>query len=256
MKFKVLKMNALAEALDKVKIKEPVDLSSNEWKKWEEEQKKTRPIIYFCQLVVWQKIKDIFEDIHSKFWRDPIYAIKYRTTHKYNILHTGLESAYYDLDTRILHGLFNELVNFVECEKAWLSVVWGKENGKRGLFEKFRSPELGVQYLQWEIDLELEGDEHKMQSESSKEVLALYKWWKEVYLKRPDAIDASGWSAYCDMLHEQGHDILGDHNNRTEEDKEKSRVMIEKLHEIEEAYAKEEEEMLIRLIKIRRTLWT
>jgi len=150
--------------------------------------------------------------------------------------------------------LFNELVNFVECEKAWVNVVWGKEPGKRGLFERFRSPELGVQYLQWEIDLE--GDENKANAEIAKETLALYKWWKEVYLNRPDPMDASGWSAYYDMRREQGDDLLDDHNNRSEEDQQKSRMAIESLHEIEEAYAREEEEMLIRLIKIRRYLWT
>lgn len=254
MKFKVLKMNALTEALDKVKIKEPVALPWNEWKKWEEEQKKTRPIMYFCQLVVWQKIKDTCENIHRKFWHDPIYEIKYRTTHKYNVLDTGLIPSYYDLDTRILHGLFNELVNFVECEKAWMNVVWGKEPGKRGLFERFRSPELGVQYLQWEIDLG--GDENKANAEIAKETLALYKWWKEVYPTRPDPMDASGWSAYYDMRREQDHDLLDDHNNRSEEDQQKDKMAIERLHEIEEAYAREEEEMLIRLIKIRRYLWT
>ena len=212
MRIKIRKMNALSKALEKVKIKEPVALPFGEWKKWREEQKKTRPIMYFCQLVVWQKIKSICEDIHRKFWHDPIYAIKYRTTHKYNVLDTGLEPSYYDLDTRILHGLFNELVNFVECEKAWINVVWGKEPGKRGLFERFRSPELGVQYLQSEIDLE--GDENKTNAEIAKETLALYKWWKEVYLTRPDPMDASGWSAYCDMRYEQGYDLFDDYNNR------------------------------------------
>jgi hypothetical protein len=250
-------MNALAEALDKVKIKEPFALPWGEWKKWEQEQKKNRPIMYFCQLVVWQKIKDTCEDIRRKFWQDPIYAIKYRTTHKFNVLDTGLKPDYYNLDTRILHGLFNELVNFVECEKAWMNVVWGKEPGKRGLFERFRSPELGVQYLQWEIDLQ--GDENKankVNAEIAKETLALYKWWKEVYLTRPDPMDKSGWSTYCDLRREQGHDILEHHNNRSEDEKQKAQMMIRNLHEIEEAYASEEEEMLLRLIKIRRHLWT
>jgi hypothetical protein len=69
-------------------------------------------------------------------------------------------------------------------------------------------------------------------------------------------MDASGWSAYCDMRREQGYDVLYDHNNRSEEDQQKDKMAIERLHEIEEAYAREEEEMLIRLIKIRRYLWT
>lgn len=213
--------------------------------------------MYFFQFVVWGEIKNFCEDIIRKFWHDPIYAIKYRTSHKYNILHTGLEPGCYDLDHRILHGVFNELVNFVECEKAYMNVIWSDNPDfhKRGLFKKFRSPEMGVQYLQWEIDLE--GDENKSQSESAKEILALYKWWKEVYLNRPDPLDASGWLAYCHNRHEQGYDIFKDFfNNRTEEQKEESRIALQSFREMEEAYAKEEEEMLIRLIKIRKNLWT
>lgn len=247
-------MNALTEALDKIKIKEPVALPLGEWNKWEEDQKKNRPIMYFCQFVVWQKIEDICGNIKRKFWYDPIYEIKYRTTHKYNVLQTGLKPAYYDLDTRILHGLFNELVNFVECEKAWMNVVWGKKSKNRRLFKRFRSPELGIDYLQWEIDLN--GEENKSQSEIAKEILALYKWWKEIYLTRPDPLDASGWSAYCDMHYANDDKIFNDSIEPTEETIKIGDVAFHKLHEIEDNYDKENEEMLIRLIKIRKHLWT
>ena len=38
--------------------------------------------------------------------------------------------------------------------------------------------------------------------------------------------------------------------------KEFGRIALDKTHEIEEAYEREDEEMMIRLIKVRKALWT
>lgn len=249
----MLKINALTKALEKVKIKAPEALPLEEWETWRQEQKKAHPVIYFLQYTVWDKIVSLYEDAFRILWIDPIYAIKYRTTHKYNILDTGLKPGYYDFDTRIINGLFNELVNFVECEKAWMNVVWGKNSGKRGLFGKFRSRELGIDYLQWEISLKddpngIHGEE---QSNAAKEILELYKWWTEVYLKRPDPMNVSGWSEYCNT-----HKEALFRKNRSDEEKEIEKSLLNKIDEIEVAYLKEDEEMLIRLIKVRKSLWT
>lgn len=247
--MKMMKMkNKLTQALDWLRMKEPKNLSYNQLVSWEKEQKDKRPIMYCIKYTIMSEIYDyIF--MRKSIMRDIVRAIKYRTTYKYNILHTGLKPDYYDLDTRILHGVFNQLVDFVECEKAWLNVVWRKDASKQSLFKKFRSPENGIEYLQWEIDTaDVEG-----QKEGAEEILALYKWWKEIYLTRQDASDASGWSAYCDVRHSQGYD---DHEVRTEEQKAEVQSILTRLFEIERAYRQEEEDMLIRLIKIRKYLWT
>ncbi len=68
-------------------------------------------------------------------------------------------------------------------------------------------------------------------------------------------MDASGWSAYCDMRREKGYHLL-DMEDKSEEEKEMSNTAHSKLREIEAAYEKEDEDMMIRLIKIRESLWT
>jgi len=195
-------------------------------------------------------VKDSIHDLWTSFvyncWTTPIYAIKYRTTHRYNILHTGLKPDYHDLDRRILHGIFNELVNYVECDKAWLNVVFGDNKGKRGLFERYRSAEQGIEYLNWEIALE--EDYNKSQSEVAKETLALYKWWKEVYLTRKDIDEESGLNEYYSRFPQRDWCSL--------KLDEEYKALIDKSRQIEMDRDIEETEMLIRLINIRKSLWT
>jgi hypothetical protein len=92
------------------------------------------------------------------------------------------------------------------------------------------------------------------QAIKAEEILALYKWWTEVYPNRPDPHDASGWSEYCDRKREQGGHFLAE--TKDPELRAFGDKALERTREIEEAYEKEDEEMLIRLIKIRNSLWT
>jgi hypothetical protein len=68
-------------------------------------------------------------------------------------------------------------------------------------------------------------------------------------------MDASGWSAYCELRIKNGNDFL-DFEDKTPEEAEMSRAALDKSTEIETAYNTEDEEMMIRLIKIRQGLWT
>jgi hypothetical protein len=96
------------------------------------------------------------------------------------------------------------------------------------------------------------------QAEKALEILALYKWWTEVYPNRPDPHDASGWTEYCDRKREE-HGETGLSFMKESANPELRALgdrALMKTREIEEAYEKEDEEMLIRLIKIRNSLWT
>ena len=46
------------------------------------------------------------------------------------------------------------------------------------------------------------------------------------------------------------------HDNETKEIRKMADVALKKLRKIEEAYEKEDEAMMVRLIKIRNSLWT
>jgi hypothetical protein len=129
-------------------------------------------------------------------------------------------------------------------------------------FRTWRCPEAGIGHLKWAATLtneefikEGETPEPTYQAKAAKEILELYTWWKEVYPKRPDVHDASGWMAYCEMRREKGYHFL-DMEDKTPEDAEMCKKALDKTHELEAQYNKEDEDMMIRLIKIRESLWT
>jgi len=177
-----------------------------------------------------------------------------------------------DVGNRFLPCLFNELVEFVEVEQAWHHCMWDEAARKKYRtpwwrsgwlrWRTWRCPEAGVDYLKWAMTLtnkdfieEGEKEEPTYQAKAAKEILELYTWWKEVYPNRPDVHDASGWTAYCNLRREKGYHLL-DMDDKTPEMAEMCKTALDKSRELEAQYEQEDEEMMIRLIKVRQSLWT
>jgi len=180
-----------------------------------------------------------------------------------------------DVGNRFLPCLFNELVNFVEIEQAWHYVMWNDEERKKFdvpwwrsgwlRWRTWRSPEAGMAYLTWASTLTNEefldeGEKHlaepTYQANAAKEIIELYTWWTTTYRNRPDPYEVSGWSAYCELSRLQNDGRLSFSSDKTPELAEMSKTALDKLQEIEAAYEAEDEAMMIRLIKIRQSLWT
>ena len=185
-----------------------------------------------------------------------------------------------DVGNRFLPCLFNELVDFVEVELAWWHIAWADPEEKAkynapfwatGWFRwrTWRCPEAGLDNLDWQRNLRhdtdsgwAEGDPNigkpTPQAVKAQEVLDLYRWWKDVYPNRPDPHDASGWSEYCDRKRQE-HGDTGLSFMKESKDPELRALgdaALKKTTEIEAAYEAEDEEMMIRLIKVRHGLWT
>jgi len=171
--------------------------------------------------------------------------------------------------------LFNELVDFVEVEQAWHHCIWNEEARKKYNVPWYRSgwlrlrtwrcPEAGLDYLNWAKTLTNEefleeGEKHKAeptyQAKAAKEIIELYTWWTVTYRNRPDPYEASGWSAYCEASREANGGKLGWSQDKSPELKKMCDKAHKLLRKIEADYTKEDEQMMIRLIKIRESLWT
>jgi hypothetical protein len=184
-----------------------------------------------------------------------------------------------DVGNRFLPCLFNELVDFVEIESAWSHIAWGSKEDRAKYNPPFwasgwwrwrvwRCPQAGIDHLDWAMTLTFgndmgveEGDEHHGkptgQAIRARELKELYTWWTVTYRNRPDAYDASGWTAYCELSRLQNGGRLSWDGTKDSKELKKIGTMAHKeLRKIEAAYAKEEEQMMIRLIKIRESLWT
>lgn len=228
--------------------KKPSALTLEEWDDWRDNQRQNNNWRYWFADKLLNKLQNFLN-----FPRDVYYSIKTyidnRFVTKTHYLKTGLEPGrYYELDYRIMHGLFNELVEFIEEEQAWMNHICNKE--KKFKFKKGRCPEAGLDYLNWAMSLKKDenhgykkGDKEygkpTLQAENAKKILDLYVWWKSTRPNRPDPHDASGWSEVFES-----------------KDEKKKTKSLKELTKLEEKYEKEDEKMLIQLIKIRKSLWT
>ena len=250
--------------------------TGKQWRVWKEAAKDSHPIRYWIveegldylqNFVNWpaDKLNDIRYYINNRF----ISRTNSLTAHPRDIR----PGSWSDVGNRFLPCLFNELVDFVEVETAWHHVLWDDKvrdkyhvpwNRRFFRFRTWRCPQAGIDHLKWAMTLTneefLEEDqkhlaEPTLQAKNAREMLELYTWWTEVYPKRPDVHDESGWSEYCASRRDNGLDFF-DMEDRTPEDAERCRIALDKSQEIEKAYADEDEAMMIRLIKVRESLWT
>jgi len=246
--------------------------TGKEWSEWEKAAKAKYPIRwwlaeegldYIQNVWCWipERIDNVRYYINNRF----ITRTHCLSAHPRDI-HRG---TWCDVGNRFLPCLFNELVEFVEIEQAWHHCLWDEAARKkynypwwRRWYRQWRCPEAGIEHLKWAMTLtnkdfieEGQTPEPTYQAKAAREILELYTWWKEVYPNRPDVHDASGWTAYCNMRREKGYHLL-DMEDKTSEEAEMCRTALDKSRELEAQYDKEDEEMMIRLIKVRQSLWT
>jgi hypothetical protein len=250
--------------------------TSEEWNEWEDRAKAAYPIRWWIaeegldhlQKFVYyipDKLNDIRYYINNR-WVSHSHAL---TAHPRDIQ----PGNWSDVGNRFLPCLFNELVNFVEIEQAWHHCMWSDEAKTEFEVPWYRSgwlrwrtwrcPEAGMEYLKWASELtnkdfieEGEKEEPTYQATSAKEIIELYTWWTVTYRNRPDPYEASGWSEYCEASRIANGGKLSWSGDKSPELKAMSDASHKKLQEIEAAYEAEDEEMMIRLIKIRQSLWT
>jgi hypothetical protein len=249
------------------------------WDLWNKEAKAKYPIRYWIAEEALDAVQKYIYYIPDK-----LYEIKYYVNNRWVSRTHSLTAdsshirpgTWRDLGDRILPCLFDELVEFVEVELAWKHIAWDEEARKKykvpfwgaGWFRwrTWRNTQAGLDYLAWEMSLVNDGSwgtaeddpdygKPTFQAQKAKEILELYRWWTEVYPNRPDPHDASGWTAICDRRRQSGKHFLDLENNTAEEEAE-TRTALDLCHKMEEDYYAEDEQMLIRLIKIRRSLWT
>lgn len=255
--------------------------TSTEWRDWRRQAESKSKFRYWLAEEALDKLQSAVFYIPDK-----LYEIKYYINNRYVSRTHSLTAnpshirpgTWCDLGDRILPCLFDELVNFVEVEQAWKNIAWDNEARKKywapfyatGWFRwrTWRSAEAGLEHLKWQQSLVLDesmgigpDDENygkeNYQAIRAKEVETLYRWYLEVYLKRPDPMDVSGWSQYCDEQREKYNgDIFIGLDNKSPEEEDQSRAILDKMALIEQQYRDEDTEMLIRLIKLREFLWT
>lgn len=247
------------------------------WHEWKQEGKKLHPIRYWIA-------EEALDAVQNFIWWpvDKLYDLKYyvnnRWISKTHTLGSNLKRGqWHEFDTRLLHSMFDSMVDYIEIEEAWSNIAWDKaarEKYKapfyaRGWFRwrTWRCPQAGIDKLQWASSLTNEEflDEDKKhlakpthQALTARELLFLYNWWKNIRPQRPDPHDASGWTEYCDIKRKEFNDtgvgVMCESNNP--ETRKLGCKALKLSHKIEKQYDREDEQMMIRLVRIRRGMWT
>lgn len=245
-------------------IAKPKAGTSDEWNTWEKNAKTNHPIRFWISENLLNKVQSIIS-----YPIDNLYEIKYYINNRWVTKTHCLMShprdiprgKWADVTTRLLVCPFNELVNFVEIEVAAWHVAWADDADRKKYKMPFwaidwfkwrvwRCPQAGIDNLTWQTTLT---DSSPNQAEAAKEILALYHWWTVIYRNRPDPMYASGWSSFSARRRVNNN---FSYNNLSDQEKEEFSKITNKCHEIEEQYLAEEQEMLIRLIKVKNYLWT
>ena len=260
-----------------MKVEKPEYLPLDEWDDWENRLKASRPWAYFITEGIWDKISDITYPIRNGYRNSKDY-IRHRLFDRYHIVDTGLKPGYYDTSDRILHSCFNLLKDYVEIELSWKTMVFDESAKKKyalpffsnGFFriKNYRNRAAGMDHLQWEKGLINDESMGYNPSDSAYgtstdqairaiEIEELYLWWTEIRQCRKESYEESGYDDFCNRMRSNGKHLLWTKNSLlTEEEKIELDVTLKKSQDIEIRNSKEDEDMLIRLIKIREGLWT
>lgn len=257
----------------------PYAATTDEWNAWHKAAKVKRfrywlaedGLDYLEDFIFWprNRINDLLHYFDNR-WITKTHAMT----------STLKRGQWYEFETRLLHSSFDELVNHVEIDQACMHVAcseeekykkyttrWYRAMHRMGLW---RNAEAGLEYLAWAAGLK--NDEYvdendpsfgqpTQQALAAQETIALYRWWKEERPKRPDPMDASGWSEYCDEKQKAaeargGDSWIGSDMHESEESYDKSRKFHDAYRKIEQEQEDEDTAMLIRLVKARGSLWT
>jgi len=178
------------------------------------------------------KIKDVRSYIRNRF-----------ITKSHAVITSLKKGSWHECEELMLHSNFQILVDYVEVQCAWMHITsdpgrqhlkkygyptnsWSPVSWVRKML--WRNREAGIARLRYESEVMDQNfsDQHTKGGDYAREQLELYLWWTDIYPARPDPYDLYEWSDYT------------------------------KIGVLEKQYADEENENLIRLIKIRNTMWT
>lgn len=239
----------------------PGSLTSKGWRLFKQEFKEHAPIrfwIHYTFPSYYRPIKWTYDDV--TWW------IRYRTTNVYHKVNTGLPPGYAELDNKMLFTNFTMLKRFVECEIAYKQ-SWSDDEYKHRTrytkyipfykyFKPFCEPALGIKHLDWEATLDDPSlppyEQSPQQATAARETKLLYIWWTQT---RPARKEAGPGPEYSD----QGLGLFAILDN--DFDKNAPDYVEHAQHwklneELREKWDTEDDEMLVRLINHRRSLWS
>lgn len=196
----------------------PTSAAWEEWRAFDTRFKKEAPIRYYLrESIGWIEWYLFYTPKEIISW------VKYRTTHRYHVVHTGLKPGYHAVDELMLYSLFMLAQHFVEVRCAhkykWFYPRRGKVDNKR----------CGQAYLKC-----MQRDEDNAHLRRPfQAILHVYRYWT---IERPALLKS------IEDLYEVV-DI-------------KNRLLCEKIRDQEDLCDRLDKKYLYKIIKYRQFFWT
>lgn len=259
--------------LQRIRLKQPISATLSEWQDWENQARAEHPVRYWLT----ETLPDTVRGAWHLFWQ-PVSDVRWwfynRWISQPHVLRTGLDRGrYWETDDRILHGCFHTLREFVEYDKAWMEMS-SPNSPKLTAWQKFqwrwlrgpRSAQAGQAYLTWESQLVYTSDfitddqdprigQPTTQAENAREILDLYDWWVNRRPQRDTHPLRQALDQFNDNLHRK-YPRFRDFYCQPGPEQDRWRDLVDQIHALEEQEHQEDQDCLIRLMRIRRSLWT
>lgn len=226
----------------------PSSATGEVWDRWQRLTKSRYPILYFLRQRVPTMVRVKIRQTNDKIW-----WVRYRTINRNHVMRIrDLKPGYYEPETKILYASFSLLREYVEVGLACRNFRWYEDRIPKWVPKWLKSrwprkidPEAGIAYLRWEIEDEDVQVNSPAQSETAATIMRLYLWWTqereeridphEDYriwegVERPEGLFTGGTPAYSEAL-----DAMSKAND---------------------FYEAQDQAMLVKLISVRRFLWS
>jgi len=184
--------------------------------------------------------------------------MKKNKKNQWHLIDTKLPpSDWYDTDTKMLHGMMELCVDFVEKESTGEYMPFSLSNNKNRnknikkewkKIDNVKDPHLK----------KMEKSIFESQIKSDNEIMKIYKWWKDYPRRRREIDNAiTYWYTFC-MKFKKKDSLFPFPNTKVMNKKEirDEKALRRITHILEAKLAKEETEYLIRLVKVRKYMWT
>ena len=234
--------------------KKPYALEWGAWDDYYSDLKKRKPIRYWITEHFLKTLQNIIYLPYDIYETIDCY-VRNRWIDKTHVIQTGFKPGkFYEIDDKIMYGLFNELVDFVEKDLAHIGTH--SDKNVKYKFHKGRCVEAAYAYFRWASRLKDVDDKGQKtsseQAKTARKIKKLYEWWTKTRPSRVDPYVSSGWSEVCKV----DDKTLFDDKNKSPAQLRKQKQALKKLGDLEEKYDNEDTNMLIELIKIRHHLWS
>lgn len=225
----------------------PKYATMKEWNEWTRNQLQNHKVAYWLTETGLKKLQN-FVYYPYDVYNSLKYYIEYRCIYKNHYLHTRLKvGEYHSISERILHGVFETLVDYVEIDLAkreyFIDPPKIYNNFKWNPYSRNRI--VGINYLLRMIK-EKEDGYLTQRANLHLDIFNLYNWWNSRPYRR-DPSEVSGLDKF-NIQYRNTDTLFPEFSSKLIE--KRYNKLLDKTSKLMDTYEKEDQEQLIKLISI------